>query len=204
MFIPLALPFAKEQKCAISFQRSWTVDIINSTNISSGTGFSCECVQDVNSVITKWSLPRNVSSQFEQFYMQMEDRIALFLYPAFFSNAASPPQPFLLCFSRLNDKHCLLAINPEGVLTGVPIKRSIFSPFWWVCRGPRGSQITLEGGGRGGGGDRGEAISSVLTTHAERGAHGHTCDQKVRISTWMDNIRWGIYVLSGQNAPTAR
>lgn len=66
----------------------------------------------------------------------MDDRIALFLHPVFLLPPRLSYHPSLLHLSRLSDKHCLLTINPGGVLTGVPIKRSIFSLFGGFVRGP--------------------------------------------------------------------
>lgn len=55
LFHWLCLLQTSTNKCAISFQRSWTVDIMNSTNISSGTSLSCEmcsrCEQCDNLII---------------------------------------------------------------------------------------------------------------------------------------------------------
>lgn len=68
--------------------------------------------------------------------MQIADRISVSLPCFSFRSPLLPPQLFLLCLSQLSDKRCLLAINPGGVLTGVPIKRSIFSLFGGFVRGP--------------------------------------------------------------------
>lgn len=68
--------------------------------------------------------------------MQMVDKITLFLYAGFLFHSHLSLPPFSLCRSQLSDKRCLLAINPGGVLTGVPIKRSIFSLFGGFVRGP--------------------------------------------------------------------
>lgn len=53
-----------------------------------------------------------------------------------------PPSPTPLCLSRLSDKHCLLAINPGGSPDRRPNKALHFLPVWWVCQGPKGSEIT--------------------------------------------------------------
>lgn len=103
----------------------------------------------------------------------------------FLSLSVSPSHPFLLCLSRLSDKHCLLAINPRGGPDRRPNKALYFLPVWWVCQGPRGSEITLGGGGRRR--RRGDAISSVL--HTNTGAHRHTHKQTVGISTWTNCTR---------------
>lgn len=63
--------------------------------------------------------------------MQMKLQITPLL--SFVFSTSHPFSPF--CLSRLSDKRCLLAINPGGALTGVPIKRSIFSPFGEFVRG---------------------------------------------------------------------
>ena len=107
----------------------------------------------------------------------------------FLSLPVSPSHPFLLCLSRLSDKHCLLAINPRGSPDRRPNKALYFLPVWWVCQGPRGSEITLGGGGGGGGRRRrgGDAISSML--HTNTGAHRHTHKQTVGISTWTNCTR---------------
>lgn len=142
MLNPPALPFANKQKCAISFRQSRTADIIYLANISSGTGLSCKCVQDVNSVIIK---PSSLQEWFLSFWaaLYVNGRyhrlcsFTPFFFPSpFFPRHPPPTPPSSLGLSQLSDKRCLLAINPGGVLTGVPIKRSIFSLFGGFVGGP--------------------------------------------------------------------
>ena len=124
--------------------------------------------------------------------MQMGDTIALLLYHIFFlpfpSLPISPSHLFLLCLSPLSDKRCLLAIYPGGSPDRRTNKALYFPPVWWVCQGPRGSEITLGGGGRGGGRGGGNAISSVGYTRENKGTRRHTHKQTAGMSTRRDEI----------------
>lgn len=140
--------------------------------------------------------------------MHMHDSVTFTLF--FFSLHSSSSHCFLPCLSRLSDKRCLLAINPGGVLKGVPIKCSIF-----CFVGLSGAQRKWDNIGkrrrksRRWQKRRRNFVSGVYA-HKHRNKQTHSKTNSIHMEGWktlsstQTYSKSVIHVLSGQYAQTAK